>query len=106
VRLTPRLSVSDGINAVRTLFPTLWFDAERTADGLQSLRHYVYDVDSATGQFSRNPRHDFASHGADALRYVCVAMQEAGRKTYGTKQGPPRRLIVERGRGQTGWMRS
>lgn len=106
VRLTPRLSVADGINATRTLFSTLWFDAERCADGLQSLRHYVYDVDASTGQFSRHPRHDFASHGADALRYVCVAMQEARKASYKGRDGnKPRRTIIERGRGATGWMR-
>lgn len=105
VRLVPRLSVSDGINAVRTLFPTLWFDAAACADGLQALRHYVYDVEPSTGQFSRHPRHDYASHGADALRYVCVAMQEASRAGYGKKR-VPKVLPVQRGRAQTGWMRS
>jgi hypothetical protein len=28
VRIVPRLSVADGINAVRTLFPTIWFDRD------------------------------------------------------------------------------
>src|SRR5215469_146579 len=104
VRLVPKLSVADGINAVRTLFPNLWFDEHRVADGLQALRHYRYELDP-NGQFSRNPLHDYASHGADALRYVCVAMQEARRAQYPT-QPPPRRVTIERGmRGNVGWMR-
>jgi len=76
VRIVPRLIVADGINAVRTLFPTMWFDREKCADGLQALRYYRYDVDPSTGQFSRNPLHE-SSDGPDALRYVPVAGQAA-----------------------------
>jgi phage terminase large subunit len=59
VRIVPKLSVADGINAVRTIFPTMWFDRERSADGVQALRYDRYDIDD-TGQFSRQP-------GADAI---------------------------------------
>jgi phage terminase large subunit len=76
VRITPQLSVVDGINAARTLMQTCWIDAARCADGLQRLRNYRYDVDPVTGQFSQKPLHDDASHGADAFRYLAVAMRE------------------------------
>ena len=76
VQIVPGLSVEDGINAVRTTFQNCWFDADKCADGMQSLRRYRYEVDQATGQFSRKPLHDDASHGADALRYLAVALRE------------------------------
>ena len=98
VRIVPRLSVADGISAARTLFPTIWFDRERCADGLQALRHYRYDLDP-NGQFSRAPLHDHASHGADALRYVAVAMQEARRATWRDDAEAPPRLIQRGSRG-------
>jgi len=98
VRIVPRLSVADGISAARTIFPNLWFDRERCSDGLQALRHYRYDLD-ANGQFSRNPLHDDASHGADALRYVAVAMQEARRASWREDPEPPPRLIQRGSRG-------
>lgn len=101
VRLTPRLSVADGINACRTLFPRMYFDKVRCADGVQALRHYRYDVDAA-GQFSRHPLHDDASHGADALRYCAVAMQEVRRAAYPQKP-VPRRLVAPR-RAAVGWL--
>lgn len=104
VRIVPKLSVADGINAARTLFPRMWFDRERTADGVQSLRHYRYDLDP-NGQFSRNPRHDAASHGADALRYVAVAMQDVMRAKYPTVPPPQRVQIEPRQRANTAWMR-
>lgn len=104
VRIVPKLSVADGINATRTLFTTLWFDRDNCADGLQSLRHYRYELDP-NGQFSRNPLHDQASHGADALRYLAVAMQEQRRASY--PDAPPRRQVLqERQRSNIGWMRA
>lgn len=105
VRIVPRLSVADGINAVRTLFPNMWFDKDRCADGVQALRYYRYDVDANTGQFSRNPLHDAASNGSDALRYVAVTMQEARQARY--VEQPPRRRTIERDRrhANLNWMR-
>ena len=76
VQIVPQLSVADGINAARTVFANVWFDADKCVDGLQCLRRYRYDVDQATGQFSRQPLHDEASHGADAFRYMAVALRE------------------------------
>lgn len=88
VRIVPKVSVADGINAARTLFPNCWFDAERCADGLNSLRRYRYDVDPETGQYSRLPLHDDASHAADAFRYFAVAMRE--------KKAPTMKLTFKR----------
>jgi hypothetical protein len=104
VRIVPRLSVADGINAVRTLFPRMWFDQNRCADGVQALGYYRYEVDPNTGQFSRNPLHDAASNGADALRYVAVAMQKA-RRAEG-QEPPPRfpRPIEHRRGANLNWM--
>ncbi|CAB4134026.1 phage_term_2, phage terminase, large subunit, PBSX family [uncultured Caudovirales phage] len=75
-RIMPRVPVLDSINAARTIFPTCYFDREHTADGLACLRHYRYEVDPDTGQFSRNPLHDHYSHGADAFRYIALMIKE------------------------------
>ncbi|MBF9234692.1 PBSX family phage terminase large subunit [Microvirga alba] len=76
VRIVPRLSLADGINAARTVFGKCWFDDEKTADGLQCLRHYRYELDEDKKTFKRTPLHDWASHGSDAFRYFAVAMEE------------------------------
>ena len=94
----PRLTVADGINTVRTLFPTMWFGREKCADGLQALRFYRYDVDPNTGNFSRNPLHD-SSDGPDALRYVAVAGQAARRAPY--EMAPPRPRWLRLGLGRS-----
>lgn len=74
VQITPRLSVIDGINAVRTMFPKLYFDGDRCADGLQGLRRYRWN-NPANGADPREPFHDAASHPADALRTMGVAIK-------------------------------
>lgn len=78
-RIVPKIGIADGINAARTVFDRCWFDAEKCADGLQSLRRYRYEVDADTGQYSRTPLHDDASHAADAWRYFAVSMREPQR---------------------------
>jgi len=75
-RVLERVPVVDSINAARTIFPNCYFDRENTADGLNCLRHYRYEVDPDTGQFSRNPLHDRYSHGADAFRYIALMVRE------------------------------
>ncbi|MEO9231616.1 MAG: PBSX family phage terminase large subunit [Devosia sp.] len=76
VSITPNLSIFDGINALRTIFNRCYFDEHKCADGIQSLRHYRYDVDPDSKQFSGRPLHDHSSHASDALRYFAVSVQE------------------------------
>jgi len=75
-RIIPRTPIVDSINAARTIFRNCWFDRENCVDGLQCLRHYRYEVDPDTKQFSRNPLHDQYSHGADAFRMLGLMIQE------------------------------
>lgn len=80
-QILPRVPILDSINAARTIFPSCYFDRDNAADGINCLRHYRYEVDPATGQFSRTPLHDHYSHGADAFRYIALMIKEpAARK--------------------------
>lgn len=76
IRITPKLSIADGINAARMLMNRCYFDQIRCAEGLQALRHYRYEVDPDTKLFSKTPLHDQNSHAADAWRYAAVALDE------------------------------
>ncbi len=73
VYIVPKLSVIDGINAARIILPNCYFDEAGCADGLQALRHYRYRV--VDGRLSNEPLHDWASDGADAFRYLAIALQ-------------------------------
>lgn len=68
-------AVAEGINAARTIFPDCWFDSEATAEGINCLRSYHYEVDS-DGTRSNKPKHDGSSHGADAFRMMGMALRE------------------------------
>jgi len=75
-RVIERTPIVDSINAARMMFTKCWFDRANTHDGLQCLRHYRYDVDPDTKQFSQKPLHDNYSHGADAFRYIGLMVNE------------------------------
>ena len=76
VRIVPNLSVEEGINAARTIFPQVYFDEANCADGLQSMRRYRYDVNTDSGLYSKKPVHDETSHFADAFRYFAVGSSQ------------------------------
>ena len=84
VSIVPKLSVADGINAARTVFPLCWFDAEKCAQGLQYLRRYRYGEIQTLGVPTREPLHDESSHAADAFRYLALGMKPP-------KKDPPKK---------------
>ena len=89
-----QMSIADGINAVRTMFPQLYFDSKLCADGLQYLRRYQWGPTTALGVARREPLHDDASHPADALRTLAVGIKEPER---------PKPKVGERGRIVSAW---
>ncbi len=79
-QILPRVPILDSINAARTIFPSCYFDRDNAAEGIDCLRHYRYEVDPVSGQFSRTPLHDHYSHGADAFRYIALMIKEPAPK--------------------------
>lgn len=80
VKVAPRLPITDGINAVRTIFPLCWFDEQRTGEGLRHLRCYRYgEMQSYEGP-TREPIHDIHSHCNDALRTMAVSIRQPQRE--------------------------
>jgi phage terminase large subunit len=71
-----RLSVEDGINAVRRILPRCWFDRTKCAEGIKALKQYRRDWDDVRKVFYERPLHDWSSHPADAFRYMCISLNE------------------------------
>ena len=69
--------LDDGISAARLLLPRCWFDAAKCARGLEALRHYRTEWDARRQDFRDRPLHDWASHAADAFRYLAMGLREA-----------------------------
>lgn len=74
--LVPDHKVEDGINAARLTIPRCYFDRTKCAEGLEALRQYKADYDEKLRTFKNKPRHDWASHSADAFRYLAMAYRE------------------------------
>lgn len=74
--------VEDGIEAARNLIPRCWFDHKKCARGLEALKSYRKEYDETNKIFRTRPVHDWASHGADALRYGAMAVPLAESKGY------------------------
>lgn len=69
-----RVLVADGINAVRTILPRCWFDAEKCAKGIDALKAYRREWDDKLKTFHDRPVHDWASHPADSFRYLALGI--------------------------------
>jgi hypothetical protein len=76
IEVAPRISVEDGINAVRVNFPRMHFDEAGCHRGLEVLRNYRKAWDEKRRTFMDRPHHDWASHGADAIRMFGVSYRE------------------------------
>jgi phage terminase large subunit len=80
-RITPELSLQDGIQALRMTLPKCYFDRERCFDGIEALKLYRREWDDDKRTFKDRPLHDWTSHAADAARYMGIAWREIAEKT-------------------------
>ena len=80
-KVVPVSNVLDGINAVRRLLDASWIDEKRCERGLNALRNYSRAWNEKTKMFSDAPKHDWSSHGADALRTFAAGYREPKEKT-------------------------
>jgi hypothetical protein len=73
--IVPDLSVQDGIQAVRKMIPTTWFD-NKCYEGIEALKQYQREYDEDKKAFRQTPRHDWTSHPADAFRMMAIAWKQ------------------------------
>jgi phage terminase large subunit len=102
VIVVPRTqSVVNDINAVRQMFPRLYFNEKTCGDGLQGLAHYRYEVNPETREVSAQPEHDWASHDADALRTYVMGLRDLAKPRQQMHMPP---APIRSDRPGTGWM--
>jgi hypothetical protein len=76
VTVVPQQGLADGINAVRSILPRCWFDAEKCENGLEALRMYRREYDENKKIYRDQPVHDWSSHASDAFRYLALGLRE------------------------------
>lgn len=73
VATCPKVSVQDGINAVRSRFSRYFFNEGMLGDAVEKLALYHRRWDKKREVFLKEPVHDGTSHCADALRMEALA---------------------------------
>jgi len=74
ITAVPRQSVEDGIQAVRSILPRMYFHEETTEAGFEMLALYRSEFNETLGV--HKPVHDYTSHAADAMRTLAVGLVE------------------------------
>ena len=72
IKIVPKLSVEDGIEAVRQMLKHVNFDYDRCYYGVECLRVYRKKWDELKQCFLKTPLHDYASDASDSFRYLAI----------------------------------
>jgi phage terminase large subunit len=76
VEIVPQTSKLDRINAARVVISSCEFNETKCAEGLDGLREWSFEYDEETKTFSKEPKHDWASHPGDGFSYGAQMMQK------------------------------
>lgn len=76
----PNLDVEQGIRAARLMFPRVYFDETKARPLFERLKRYKRRIHMTTDE-PMAPEHDEASHGADAFRYLAMAVDRMGNES-------------------------
>lgn len=76
IEILPASNVDDGIDEVRKLLGRCWFDKERCKRGLDALANYKKEYDEKNQIWKAKAKHNWASHGADAFRYLAMGQKK------------------------------
>lgn len=71
-KMTPKLSVAEGIQAAQMILNRCYFDEKNCEFGLERLRNYRRQYVQRHDTFTEQPIHDSNSHCADAFRTLAV----------------------------------
>jgi hypothetical protein len=72
--VAPSISVEDGIESVRSALSKIWIDEVKCAPFIKAVENYRQEYDSKKRVYKHYPLHDWSSHFADCLRYLCITL--------------------------------
>jgi phage terminase large subunit len=75
IEIAPQLLIDDGIQSVRAMLDKCFFDEKNCEKGIDCLLNYQRDWDENGKTWRMRPNHNWASHGADAFRYLAIGYQ-------------------------------
>ncbi len=68
------VSIEDGIEAVRSALSKIWIDEHKCSALIKAIENYRQEFDIKRKVYKSQPLHDWSSHFADAMRYLCVSL--------------------------------
>lgn len=68
------ISIEDGIESVRSALSKIWIDSDKCVPLIKALENYRQEYDAKKKIYNNFPLHDYSSHFADAMRYLCVSL--------------------------------
>ena len=97
IHLGGKSDVLAGITQARTTFSQCWFDQERCQRLIDVLSAYRMEWDDKKHDWKEKPYHDWASHGADAFRYLAMEYYEPMReaRAWAIETAQPERRIAK-----------
>jgi phage terminase large subunit len=72
--ITDDITIADGIEAVRTHLSKMWIDEVKCKSFVKAIENYRQEYDSKKKIYKNHPLHDWSSHFADCLRYLCISL--------------------------------
>lgn len=72
--LSSDVSIVDGIESVRTALSKIWIDEILCKNLIKAIENYRQEFDAKKRIYKSHPLHDWSSHFADCLRYLCVSL--------------------------------
>lgn len=72
--LAPDVSIIDGIESVRSTLNKVWIDDSKCVQLVKALENYRQEYDPKKKIYKSNPLHNWASHAADSMRYLCISL--------------------------------
>jgi hypothetical protein len=98
LQIVPQNDVEDGIAAARWLLEQPMRVHSRCGEALETLAAYRYEWDEESQTFGVRPVHDFASHTADAFRYLACVVKHS---ELITRKAMPPKPAEQKGHNQT-----
>lgn len=71
--IASNISIEDGIETVRSTLGKIWIDSS-CKNLIKALENYRQEFDAKRKIYKSQPLHDWSSHWADAMRYLCISL--------------------------------
>jgi len=81
VIVVEKVLLEDGIEWVRSSLPKVYIDEKNCGQLIKCLENYRFELNVDNQIYSKKPVHNWASHGASAMMYMCLAVPSAGIET-------------------------